>query len=323
MADSDAEELSVGVPSPVPGKHYPTSSYVIDGDEDVSSGFSTPSRSRNDLLDLTSGDSSSASQRHPTCALCKNHGENTPLKGHKMYCPWRDCPCELCYGTKKKQKINANQVALRRAQALDEERRKKGLPAPTKRTTPSPLLPTSSSSGKQSNQEHKVKSREGLASSNLGRDPYPPPKRKADSPSQMFSPVITCQSGPVALCQELSCRSVLLSRHVQLLSESLSDSRLDLDSLKYLFPIIQSVKDEVEKASLQLSEIHQEAQFSIRMQSEEVAASSLACPLPNRPEQIPRSFPPVHFYPFPLHLQPPVRASVINTSPYAINTLYS
>jgi hypothetical protein len=103
----------------------------------------------------------------------------------------------------------------------------------------------------------------------------------------------------------------------------LSDSRLDLDSLKYLFPIIQSVKDEVEKASLQLSEIHQEAQFSIRIKSEEAAASSLACPLTNRQEQIQRSFPPVHFYPFPLHLQPPVRASVINTSPYAINPLYS
>ena len=108
MADNDAEELSVGSPSPVPGNRDKHAGYnVMNSDEDRSSGFSTPPpRSKNDLVDVTSDNSNGTSQhRHPICALCKNHGQVTPLKSHKRYCPFRECPCNLCNGTKKKQKI--------------------------------------------------------------------------------------------------------------------------------------------------------------------------------------------------------------------------
>ena len=55
---------------------------------------------------------SGVNHRNPTCALCRNHQKISSLKGHKRYCPWRQCLCELCYSTNKKREINAKQVNI-------------------------------------------------------------------------------------------------------------------------------------------------------------------------------------------------------------------
>lgn len=60
--------------------------------------------------------------RVPKCARCRNHNRHTPLRGHKRYCPFLKCRCTRCELTVQRQKIMAQQVALRRAQDQDEAR---------------------------------------------------------------------------------------------------------------------------------------------------------------------------------------------------------
>lgn len=307
MADSDAEELSVGVPSPV--SEYRPYTRAIDGDEDGSSGFSTPSRSRNDgndMLDAASGNSNSISQRHPTCALCKNHQTISTLKGHKRYCPWRSCLCELCYGTNKKRKINAEQVASRRAQAQDEELRKKGI---LYHSPASPSLSTSSATGRQPNQSFPKNRSRGKEDSSS--------KKETDSSSQIYSPGSNCQSGPAVFGQRLSFQSILMSQNVSMLRESVCDSAIGLDVLTFLFRVVQEVKDEIEKViNVQLNEIQQKIQMRIHSGD----LNLVSCPnLVYPQEQVQRVWPMVpvsvqHFsMPSDFHSQ--FRPSVI-TGPY-------
>ena len=132
MSESDGE-LSVGAPSPISPKHHyhlmtaaSQNSRNGPGKGDVSLNHEPLHSSKGyqperDQSTNDSNSSGSLTSRNPTCARCKNHNIISPLKGHKRYCPTRHCLCELCKITIKKQKVNAEQVATRRAQAQDEE----------------------------------------------------------------------------------------------------------------------------------------------------------------------------------------------------------
>ncbi|CAL8136444.1 unnamed protein product [Orchesella dallaii] len=60
-------------------------------------------------------------RRQLKCGLCLNHGEVALLKSHKRYCPWKACKCGKCANTFLQRKIDASNVAARRARAQDDE----------------------------------------------------------------------------------------------------------------------------------------------------------------------------------------------------------
>ncbi|KAL8570634.1 hypothetical protein ACOMHN_039071 [Nucella lapillus] len=58
--------------------------------------------------------------RTPKCARCRNHGYTVNLRGHKGFCPHKNCTCDLCDLVKERQEVSKRQIKLRRQQQQEE-----------------------------------------------------------------------------------------------------------------------------------------------------------------------------------------------------------
>lgn len=193
------------------------------------------------------GAAKGTSCRNPTCALCKNHGINSPLKGHKRYCPFGRCSCDLCRVTRKKQKINASQVATRRAQQQDREL---GIERPS-------VMQPSTSSGSSTPRTYGS----SVSPTDLGRHSarsvidIERPSREPTSSQSMLSHYTP--GGPVVFGENMSLECFLLGRNASLLVNALRESRFTTEHLAYLdhdvCTAVRIIRDEV---STQLNDIY-------------------------------------------------------------------
>ena len=108
-----------------------------------------------------------------------------------------------------------------------------------------------------------------------------------------------------------------MGQNVSLLRESVCDTRLGFDLLRFLFRIIQDVKGEIDRVSCQLNEIHHEIQIKIH------SGNVNFMPNPNLvygQDQLQKGNPAtpvsIHNYQIPSSFQTQFRATVIN-GPFA------
>lgn len=192
------------------------------------------------------GTAKGTSCRNPTCALCKNHGINSPLKGHKRYCPFGRCSCDLCRVTRKKQKINASQVATRRAQQQDRELGIERPPIQASTSSGSSTPRTYGSSGSPTDL--------GRHSARSVIDIERPSREPTSSQSVLshYTP-----GGPVVFGENMSLECFLLGRNASLLVNALRESRFSTEHLAYLdhdvCTAVRIIRDEV---STQLNDIY-------------------------------------------------------------------
>lgn len=208
--------------------------------------------------DKASKSARAAANRNPTCALCKNHRISSPLRGHKRYCPFARCPCEQCGVTRKKQKINAAQVATRRAVQQDREL---GLDRPqqpgstsqsgssTPRTFGSSPLPEPSN-GHNNNNNNKpvqpapprpVRPSVIASSSSSTSSSLPLPGSSTSAPTGLHHsiptnapPATPPAAGPALIGENIWLGCYLLGRNSSLLANSFRISRLSGEQLACL-----------------------------------------------------------------------------------------
>ena len=51
----------------------------------------------------------------PKCRKCKNHGISVNVKGHKLKCNYKHCPCDLCMNTEEVRRITRERIKQYRA----------------------------------------------------------------------------------------------------------------------------------------------------------------------------------------------------------------
>ena len=209
----------------------------IEDDDRLSNDSRQPSSSLTDQQGKTNKGSSrpSKTNRNPTCALCKNHRYSNALRGHKRYCSFARCPCDLCAVTRKKQKVNAAQVATRRAVQQDKELGidRSSHPASslsgssTPRTFGSSPLPT------EAKQIQKRPIRPSViaslpsslpgSSSSSAHHPMPPSSEPPPAPP----PLPLATAGPELLSENIGMGCWLLKRDTSLLANSFHGSHLN------------------------------------------------------------------------------------------------
>ena len=76
--------------------------------------YSLREQEHNLLHGNSSIQTNSRTVRSQKCSLCANHGIVENKKGHKQFCPYKDCQCDWCKITKGRQETMKNQQKLSR-----------------------------------------------------------------------------------------------------------------------------------------------------------------------------------------------------------------